>query len=179
MSKLILSKNQTSFFPTLQKKLSCEIMEGMKDELKTLADKAKALAIVLDNIPLHIVITDPDGKVITANKAVETITGFKKEEIIGKTPRLWGQQMDKSFYEEFWKVIKDNKKIYAGIITNKKKSGAKYHAAVKVSPILDKNNELIGFCGIEQDITDIQKLSDEHDLSARRKDILKRSMSFS
>lgn len=146
----------------------------MKDNLNNLLKDSEAFDIVFNSVPLHIVITDEDGKIILANKVVEEITGFTKEEIIGKTPRLWGGQMEKSFYQDFWHEIKDKKNVFKGIIKNKKKNGQEYYAAIKVTPILDEDKKVIGFCGIEQDITEIQTLSDEHDLTKVQRDIIKR-----
>ena len=38
----------------------------------------------------HIVVTDIHGRIIFANRAAETITGYTPEEMLGNTPRLWG-----------------------------------------------------------------------------------------
>lgn len=111
------------------------------------------LFAALESSSNHIVITDTDGKIIYANKAVSTITGFLPEEILGSTPRLWGGLMDQSFYEQFWDTIKNKKKPFYGEITNKRKSGELYTAVSRVSPILNDQHELLGFIGTEEDIS--------------------------
>jgi PAS domain S-box-containing protein len=147
----------------------------MQDNIDQILD-SETFRIAVDHVPLHIVITDPNGKIIYANKAVEKITGYSNEEIIGQNPKLWGGQMDKSFYEEFWHAIKHEKQEFSGIIINKRKNGRSYFAAIRVVPILDKNQNIEAFCGIEQDITEIQKLSDEHDTKQRQANYLKQSI---
>lgn len=134
--------------------------------------------IIFQNIPLHVVITDTDAKVIAANKEVERITGFSQEEIIGQNPRLWGGLMPKSFYDEFWDTIKVKQKPYVGVIKNRKKNGRPYMAALKVTPIFSPKKELIGFCGIEQDMSEIQELSDTHDINERQRLIFERTSKF-
>lgn len=112
--------------------------------------------LATDNASDHIVITDSDGIIIYANKAVKKITGYDPEEIINKkagAKNLWGGLMPKSFYKKMWHIIKDEKKTFYGEITNKRKNGEKYISAVSVSPVLDDRGELVYFVGIERDVT--------------------------
>ncbi len=120
---------------------------------KKLEQDLMTYKLALEHATNHIVITDPDGTILFANKGVENITGFSKEEVIGKTPRLWGRQMDKEFYEAFWHMIKDERKPFTGELRNKRKNGEVYWATASVSPIVD-NGELKGFVGVEEDITE-------------------------
>lgn len=126
----------------------------------------------IDNIPLHVIITDIEGKIVYANKAAHAITGYEIKEMIGQTPRLWGGLMDKDFYNNFWHTIKTERQTYSGIIKNQRKNGLEYYASIKAAPIVNSKNELIGFCGIEQDITEIQSISDAHDINERYRNIL-------
>lgn len=101
----------------------------------------------------HVVITDPKGIIIYANKAVERITGYENSEILNKTiGSLWGNQMGKEYYNELWHTIQ-NKKVFTGEIINRRKNGEQYHAHVTISPVLDEKNKIIFFVGIERDIT--------------------------
>lgn len=121
-------------------------------ELTEKLKSKEALYAVLDQLPIHIIITDENGVIVYANKAVETITGFSCEEIIGQTPALWGKQMPQEFYENMWRTIKTEKKVFEAEVTNKNKSGNLYKAHAKIAPFFDPKNksELIGFIGIEQ-----------------------------
>lgn len=108
----------------------------------------------VQNASDHIVITDPDGIIVFANKSVSRITGYSPKEVLGtKAGKLWGGLMGQQFYENFWEIIKNKKKIFEGKIQNVRKNKEKYFAYVSVSPILDKLGNLIAFVGIERDIT--------------------------
>ncbi len=106
----------------------------------------------------HIIITDPDGKIIYVNAAAEKITGYSKDEMIGNRPSLWGGQMRKDFYVNMWHIIKDEKKTFSGEVNNKRKSGAEYVADVHISPVLDEKGNVKFFVGIERDITKEKQL---------------------
>lgn len=110
-------------------------------------------AVALDNASDHVIITDPDGVILFANKAAEKLTGYSKSEMIGNRPSLWGKQTPKEFYEKMWNTIKIGKKSFKREITNRHKDGTEYEVEIKISPILDENNNVAFFVGIERDIT--------------------------
>lgn len=100
----------------------------------------------------HIVITDTEGVILYANQATQRITGYSQQEIIGKTPRLWGGIMERSVYEKLWHTIKIDRHPYMGILTNRRKSGETYQAQVIISPVVCEKAKLLGFIGTEQDV---------------------------
>lgn len=132
-------------------------VRGMKIA-EQLTSKLFRYKLALDSANSHIVITDSNGVVVYANNAASELTGYSKEEIIGKTPRLWGGQMPKDFYMEFWKKIKVDKQVFSGDFNNRRKNGESYIAQSTVSPIIDEKGELVGFVGVEEDVTEERRL---------------------
>ena len=116
--------------------------------------KATIYRLAIDAANDHAIITDSDGVVIYANQAVSDITGYSHKEVVGATPKLWGGQMPASYYVELWRIIKDEKKPYAGEVTNRRKNGTLYTAEVHIAPIVNKRGEATHFIGIERDITE-------------------------
>lgn len=110
-------------------------------------------ALALDNASDHVIITDTDGFILYVNEQAENMTGYSRKELIGQRPSLWGGQMPKEFYEKMWHTIKFDKQIFSGEITNKRKNGETYQADASITPVLDNNNEVRFFVGIEHDIT--------------------------
>jgi PAS domain S-box-containing protein len=142
-----------------QQKAILNILDDVEIEKKKaelLASDLLKFQLAVENASDHIVITDSEGIVLYANKAVETITGFIRSEIVGKkagNKELWGGIMDLPFYQLLWKTIKSDKKVFSGEIENHRKNGEKYIALVSVSPILDRNGDVRFFVGIERDVT--------------------------
>ena len=104
----------------------------------------------------QIVIADPTGIIIYANSATSAITGYSNSELLGKkagSSKLWGGQMDREFYAKLWHTIKIEKKTFEATVNNRRKNGNKYFAQVKISPVLDKNNNVVFLVAIERDIT--------------------------
>ncbi len=127
-------------------------------ELVKKVEELQQFRLAVDNASDHIIITDPDAKILYANKGVSEITGYSSEELIGSTPALWGGQMPKSFYEKMWHTIKVDKKPFVGELTNKRKNGQLYEAEFSVSPILSDTGEILYFVGVERDITTAKKI---------------------
>ncbi|KKS17318.1 MAG: PAS domain S-box, partial [Candidatus Uhrbacteria bacterium GW2011_GWB1_41_7] len=56
--------------------------------------------LAVENASEHIIITDPNGKILYANAAAQKVTGFSLPELLGNTPRLWGGLMDPKYYQQ-------------------------------------------------------------------------------
>lgn len=139
-----------SFRPLTQNISERKRFESRLEEANIDLQKFKS---AIQNVSDHIIITDSEGEIAYANPAAEKITGYKFEEMKGSTPRLWGRQMPLEFYKKMWHIIKEEKKVFAGEVTNKRKSGELYQAVISISPVLDGSGRLIFFAGVERDIT--------------------------
>lgn len=142
-----------------QQKAILNVLDDVKAE-KIKAEKSseelRKFQLAVAGASDHIVITDPEGVIIYANEAVTAITGFSIKEVLGRkagSSELWGGQMPKEFYANFWNTVKNKKKPYSGVFHNKRKSGEKYEADATVTPILNNKGEVAFFLGIERDVT--------------------------
>ncbi len=125
-----------------------------EESIARIEKELSPLPAAFDLIEDHVVITDPEGLIIYANKAVENNTGFTREELLGKNPgKMWGGNMPKEFYEQMWRTIKIEKKPFIGEVRNKKKDGTEYWQELRVFPVLDEKREIKVFIGIEPNIT--------------------------
>src|SRR3989344_1499543 len=129
------------------RKLLAKVRANNKYEIKF--RKCGTLNIIFEQMKEQIIITDPKGIILYVNAAVENITGYSIEEIIGKKPSLWGKQMSEKFYRELWEKIKIKKRATTVRIINKKKTGEQYAAHLRISPILDTSKNVRFFVGIE------------------------------
>ncbi len=143
--------------------VATDITERKITEIKLLEKNSELekFQLAVESASDHIVITDENGICLFMNSAAEKITGFKKEEIIGRkvgTKDNWGGLLEKKDYKDLWHQIKEKKKPFMGEITNKRKSGEKYEAKASIAPITNKKNEVTFFVGIERDITKEKKV---------------------
>jgi diguanylate cyclase (GGDEF)-like protein/PAS domain S-box-containing protein len=101
-----------------------------------------------------ICITDSHGNILRVNPLFSEITGFSKEEVKGRNPRiLKSDKHDKKFYEKMWQSIIHTGQ-WAGEIWNRRKNGQAYPEWLSITAIRDKSGEVVNYIGIFHDITE-------------------------
>ncbi len=101
--------------------------------------------------------TDINGLITYVNKPFENISGYKKEELIGRPHSIIRhKETPKYVFKDLWKTI-INKKTWYGTIKNKKKNGSSYIVDTIIKPILNINGEIEEFIALRNDITDLEE----------------------
>jgi PAS domain S-box-containing protein len=109
---------------------------------------------IAENSVNPIQITDLNGKMIYVNRAFELASGYSKEELLGKNPRIFGSgKMSSAFWDKMWATISSGK-VWVGEIENRKKSGEPFYTQLLISPIIDKENNVTGYFAIHRDLTE-------------------------
>ncbi len=128
------------------------LVNALKD-VEAEAENTKKFQEAVEAAAEHVILTDPDGTILYANKAAESITGYSRAEMLGKRPSLWGKQMSTEFYKKLWKTVKEDKQMFHAEIMNRRKGGPEYFADLLITPILDEKGAVKFFVGVERDIT--------------------------
>lgn len=107
-----------------------------------------------------VMITDSRYKIIKINEAFSKITGYKIEELIGKTPDILSSGwQDSMFYQDMWCDI-DNKGQWQGVIIDRKKNGEIYTAELTIIALHNDNGILTNYISITDDVTERKKQED-------------------
>lgn len=105
-------------------------------------------AEVFDNSQEGIMVCDKNNCLIQVNRAFETITGYSREEIIGKSPStLNSGRQDTFFYEQMWSSLQSEGK-WQGELWNRHKDGHVYPERLSVSTIKDKDGHIDKVIGV-------------------------------
>lgn len=100
--------------------------------------------------------TNIQGIITYANKQFCDVSGYKESELLGQSHNIIKHpENPQSLFENIWKMIKIDKKIWAGIIKNKKKDGTTYIVQTYIMPIIDNTGEIIEYIALRNDITNI------------------------
>src|SRR6185369_838079 len=90
--------------------------------------------------------------------ASELMTGYTKDEVIGKTPRiLKSGRHDAAFYSNLWNMIL-NGKIFHDVLTNRKKNGELFYTELTITPIKDNRGQITDFVSTDKDVTEHKEL---------------------
>ena len=130
-------------------------------ENKNMVEKKLQDYINIVNQNVIISSTNIQGVITEVSEAFCEISGYKKDELIGKSHNIVRHpNTPASFYKEMWNTLL-SKKEWRGEIKNLAKNGDIYWTYAIITPIL-KNNEIIGFTSIKSNITNkkhIEELS--------------------
>lgn len=100
--------------------------------------------------------TNIKGIITYVNKNFCDISGYSADELIGKSHNIIRHPNEpKEFFENLWKTIKDEKKIWSGVLKNITKDGKVYYVQSSIMPILDENKDIIEFIALRTDVTTI------------------------
>lgn len=102
--------------------------------------------------------TNAKGVITFVNEQFETISGYKKEELIGKSHNIVRHEDTPSeVFKDMWNTIRVLKKPWHGKIKNKKKDGSPYYVQTVINPILDIDDNIIEFIAVRSDITELEE----------------------
>ena len=100
-----------------------------------------------------IYITDPEGTIEYVNPAFESVTGYSREEAVGRNPRIMRSgEMPEGYFEELWATVLDGE-LWEEEVINRHKSGSIYHAHQTLAPIT-VDGEVEAVVAIQTDISD-------------------------
>ena len=122
-------------------------------ERKLSEESHQRLATAVEQAAEAVVISDTDGKILYVNPAFETVTGYSKEEVIGRNPRiLKSGKHDNLFYRRMWAVLSRGE-VWSGRLINKKKDGTLFEEEANISPVRDSNGRITNYVAVKRDVT--------------------------
>lgn len=104
-----------------------------------------------------ILITDTQGNIIEANQVFTEITGYSRDEVLGKNPRILRSGLhDDEFYSALWNSLVETGNWY-GEIWNRRKNGDIYAAMMTISAVQDIQGITQNYVNLFTDITPLKE----------------------
>ena len=152
-------------YKTKVQKFRNKLLKNSYDDLLSQVDK---YVLKLD--------TDLDGKINFVTKYFCEMSGYSKDEILGKNVNILRHpDMSQNFYKTLWQELRA-KKIWQGEVKNIDKFGNTYWVKTSLFPKYNDKKEHIGYSSIRTDITATKQLEKtnrllKEDLSNRLNDL--------
>jgi PAS domain S-box-containing protein len=122
------------------------------------------LSQILDTVVNGITLSDPDqpdNPIVYANAAFELITGYEREEILGRNCRfLQGEDREQPEIDRIREAMRDHSPVTV-TLRNYRKDGTLFYNRFSVRPLFDRDGKLIYYLGVQYDVTEQIKAKDE------------------
>ncbi|MBS4068374.1 EAL domain-containing protein [Sulfurimonas sp. RIFOXYB12_FULL_35_9] len=105
--------------------------------------------------------SDLNGRITYVNEEFEKISGYSKDELIGKGHNILRHpQTPKSTFKDLWETIQ-SKRTWKGLIKNINKEGKSFCTKTTVIPITDSNDNIIEYLALREDVTELVSSQEE------------------
>ena len=129
-------------------------------ERKQAEAELRKLSLAVEQSPNSIVITNCDANIEYVNDNFLKLTGYSRDEVIGKNPRiLQSGKTPKAIYEDMWAHL-DRGEAWRGELINKRKDGSEYIESVQISPVRQANGRISHYLAINENITEKKKIEE-------------------
>jgi PAS domain S-box-containing protein len=124
----------------------------------SIEEERARLASAVQSTAEAVAVTDTRGMIQYINPAFERITGYSKDEILGRDLHFLdsGRHGD-AFYAQLREILARNG-VWSGQFMNKKKDGSFYYEDCTISPIRAPSGEIVNYVSVRRDVTDKLRL---------------------
>ena len=106
-------------------------------------------------------ITDLKGRILNVSQAFCDISGYSKDELIGKPHSIVRHpDMPKEVFKELWDKLKKGES-WSGKIKNRKKDGSFYWVYAHIEPLYDNKGNIEAYIAVRLDITESELLHEK------------------
>lgn len=154
--------------------------EAMNQGLSDLVDERTAeldrLSLVARNTDNGVIITDVNQNIEWVNEATCRLSGYKREEIIGKSPRMFQyEETDSEARRTIREALKRRRSVQVEI-KNRDKYGEPYWVGLYIQPIIDRKGEQQGYMAIQVDVTKNKLFEEQQEAYIREIEEAKRQV---
>jgi diguanylate cyclase (GGDEF)-like protein/PAS domain S-box-containing protein len=128
----------------------------VRDTTRRKADEAmtRKLSSAIEQAADSVIITDANGVIEYVNAAFEGMTGYSREEVIGRNPNILKSGIQSSeFYKRLWQTILQGRP-FQEVFVNRRKDGSLYYEEKSITALIDDSGTISHFVSTAKDITE-------------------------
>ena len=131
------------------------------DRRKENEERLRLAASVFSSSYEAILITDVDNRIVDVNPAFCRITGYSREESLGRDPGMLASgRQGREFYRAMWQAIEEHDH-WQGELWNRRKDGSEFAEVLSISRVRDARGRVIHHLAMFSDISRLKKHEEE------------------
>ncbi|MGM0594637.1 MAG: sensor domain-containing diguanylate cyclase [Pseudomonadota bacterium] len=118
------------------------------------SEQMQLLSTAMEVTSDTVVVTDAAGNIVYVNRAFEAQTGYRREEVLGKSPSiLKSGEHDASFYERLWDCITAGE-TFRATFTERARDGRRFYQEQTITPVKGEGDLITHFVATGKDISE-------------------------
>ena len=123
---------------------------GELARMRMALDQANDAVVITEYEPLE----EPGPRIVDVSQAFERLTGYARDEVIGRTPRMFqGPATDRAVLDEVRRSLEAGQKSTSQTI-NYRKDGTPYHLEWSIAPVRDRHGTPTHWLSLQRDVTE-------------------------
>jgi two-component system, cell cycle sensor histidine kinase and response regulator CckA len=129
-------------------------LRSLQQEQRSAESSLRILSRAVEQSDDMVMVVDRNGIIDYVNPAFETLTGYTRDDVRGKTPRiLKSGEQGPEVYQELWNTILAGN-VFRGILINRTKRGDLLYVEESICPVRDPAGEITHFISNGRDLTE-------------------------
>ncbi len=121
-------------------------------EYRKSEEEMRLAATVFETAGESILVTDAANHIVSVNRAFTRMTGYVKEEVLGKNPALLASEHHQAdFFTDLWAHLEQGEH-WQGEIWNRRKNGEIYPQQTTISIVRNNEGEVVNYVAVGIDI---------------------------
>jgi len=111
------------------------------------------LVTAIEQAAESIMITDEKGSILYVNPAFFRITGYERDEVLGRNPRiLRSGRQDHVYYRHMWDLLAHGH-VWSGRLVDRRKDGSLFEWDSTISPVRDGGGNIVNYVAVSRDVS--------------------------
>lgn len=145
-------------------------LAGIAIEREQNLDQLKKLSQAIEQSSEVITIMDREWIIEYINPAFTEVTGFQREDVIGKESPTLRRDKNQTTAQQAWQALNKGNS-WQGKVTEQRKDGSLYPAMLAASPVRDENGKISHFICVFEDLTKLHQMEEQFHQSQKMESI--------
>jgi PAS domain S-box-containing protein len=122
-------------------------------EQKSAEMERARLHTAIEQAAESVMITDEKGAILYVNPAFERITGYLREDVVGRNPRiLRSGRQNHGYYKHMWDLLAHGH-VWTGRLIDQRKDGSLFEWDSTISPVRNSEGLIVNYVAVSRDVT--------------------------